>query len=257
APAAGSITAVIAASNPGDVLTGLALANNGSGNFLYAADFANGDINVFDTSFALQPGASFPFVDPTIPTTAGNTYHPYNIDNIGGSLYVTYAKVGTGGLPEDGVGNGFVRRFNTNGVRDLTFGINNGPLNAPWGITIAPVSFGIFGGALLVGNFGEGNPSIHAFNPTTGAFLGTLQNENGDGIEIDELWALTFGNGGAGGDPNTLYFTAGIGEEEHGLIGKLQPTTASATSLIQFSTDEYAIGEGGGHTSVTVTRSGD
>ena len=257
APAAGSITAVIAASNPGDVLTGLALANNGSGNFLYAADFANGDINVYDSSFALQPGASFPFADPTIPTTAGNTYHPYNIQNIGGSLYVTYAKVGTGGLPEDGVGNGFVRRFNTNGVRDLTFGINNGPLNAPWGVVIAPASFGIFGGALLVGNFGEGNPSIHAFNPTTGAFLGTLQNEAGDGIAIDELWALTFGNGGAGGDVNTLYFSAGIGEEEHGLLGKLQPTTASATSLIQFSTDEYAIGEGSGHIDITVTRSGD
>jgi len=84
----------------------------------------------------------------------------------GGSLYVTYAKVGTGGLPEDGVGNGFVRRFNTNGVRDLTFGINGSstvPLNAPWGIVIAPASFGIFGSALLVGNFGEGGPSISAF----------------------------------------------------------------------------------------------
>ena len=257
APIAGSTTAVIGASHPGNVLTGLALANNGSGNFLYAADFANGDINVYNSSFTLQPAASFPFLDLTIPTVAGNTYHPYNIENIGGSLYVTYAKVGTGGLPEDGVGNGFVRRFNTNGVRDMTFGINNGPLNAPWGITIAPATFGIFGSALLVGNFGEGNPSIHAFNPTTGAFLGTLQNENGDGIVIDELWALTFGNGGAGGDPNTLYFTAGIGEEEHGLMGKLQPTTASATSLVQFSTDEYAIGEGGGHIDITITRSGD
>jgi uncharacterized protein (TIGR03118 family) len=257
APAAGSTTAVTGASQPGHVYTGLALANNGTANFLYAADFANGTIDVFNTAFALQPAASFPFADPTIPTTAGNTYHPYNIDNIGGSLYVTYAKVGTDGRPEDGVGNGFVRRFNTNGVRDLTFGINNGPLNSPWGIVIAPASFGIFGGALLVGNFGEGNPSIHGFNPTTGAFLGTLQNENGDGIVIDELWALTFGNGGAGGDPNTLYFTAGIGEEEHGLIGKLQPTTASATSLIQFSTDEYAIGEGSGHIDITVTRSGD
>jgi uncharacterized protein (TIGR03118 family) len=257
APAAGSITGVIAASFPGNVYTGLALANNGSGNFLYAADFANGAIDVYNNAFALQPSASFPFADPTIPTTAGNTYHAYNIQAIGGSLYVTYAKVGTGGLPEDGVGNGFVRRFNTNGVRDLTFGINNGPLNAPWGCVLAPASFGIFGGSLLIGNFGEGNPSIHSFNPTTGAFLGTLQNENGDGIEIDELWALTFGNGGAGGDVNTLYFTAGIGEEEHGLFGKLQPTTASATSLVQFSTDTYAIGEGSGHIDITVTRSGD
>ncbi len=104
--------------------------------------------------------------------------------------------MGTDGLPEDGVGNGFVRRFNTDGVRDLTFGINNGPLNAPWGVAIAPATFGIFGSALLIGNFGEGNPSIHAFNPTTGAFLGTIQNEAGDGIVIDELWALNFGNGG-------------------------------------------------------------
>jgi uncharacterized protein (TIGR03118 family) len=256
APAAGSTTAVIAASQPGHVYTGLALANNGT-NHLYAADFANGKIDVFDSTFALQPAASFPFADPTIPTTSGNTFHPFNIQAIGGSLYVAYAKVGTDGKDEAGVGNGFVRRFNTNGVRDLTFGINNGPLNSPWGLVIAPASFGIFGGALLVGNFGEGNPSIHAFNPTTGAFLGTLQNEAGDGIEIDELWALAFGNGGAGGDPNTLYFTAGTAEEEHGLFGKLNPTTASATSLVQFSSDTFAIGEGSGHIDITVTRSGD
>jgi uncharacterized protein (TIGR03118 family) len=256
APAAGSTTGVIAASHPGHVYTGLALANNGSGNFLYAADFANGTIDVFNSSFALQPTASFPFADPTIPNTSGNTYHPYNIQAIGGSLYVTYAKVGTDGRDEEGVGNGFVRRFNANGVRDLTFGVNNGPLNSPWGITLAPASFGIFGGALLVGNFGEGNPSIHAFNPTTGAFLGTLQNEAGDGIEIDELWALAFGNGGSGGDVNTLYFTAGTAEEEHGLFGKLNPTTATATSLIQFSTDDFAIGEGSGHIDITVTRQG-
>jgi uncharacterized protein (TIGR03118 family) len=257
APAAGSTTAVIGASHPGHVYTGLAIANNGSGNFLYAADFANGTIDVFNTSFALQPAASFPFADPTIPTTMGNTFHPYNIQAVGSSLYVAYAKVGTGGLPEDGVGNGFVRRFNANGVRDLTFGINNGPLNSPWGITVAPASFGIFGGALLVGNFGEGNPSIHAFNPTTGAFLGTLQDESGNGIVIDELWDLKFGNGGSGGDPNTLYFAAGIGEEEHGLFGKLNPTTASATSLIAFADDAPVINESAGHIDITVVRLGD
>jgi uncharacterized protein (TIGR03118 family) len=257
APAAGSTTAVIAASHPGHVYTGLAYANNGSGNFIYAADFANGTIDVFNSSFALQPAASFPFVDPTIPSTPGNTFHPYNIQAIGGSLYVVYAKVGVDGLPEDGVGNGFARRFNANGVRDLTFGINNGALNSPWGVTLAPASFGIFGGALLVGNFGEGNPSIHAYNPTTGAFLGTLQDQSGNGIEIDELWALTFGNGGSGGDVNTLYFTAGTAEEEHGVFGSLQPTTASATSLIQFSTDTYAVGESTGKIQVTVTRAGD
>jgi uncharacterized protein (TIGR03118 family) len=257
APAAGSTTAVIAASHPGHVYTGLAIANNGS-NHLYAADFANGTIDVYDASFTLQPAASFPFVDPTIPTTMGNTYHPFNIQAIGGSLYVMYAKVDAmTGLDEEGVGNGFVRRFNTNGVRDLTFGVNNGALNSPWGCTLAPATFGIFGGALLIGNFGEGNPSIHAYNPTTGAFLGTLQDESGNGIEIDELWALQVGNGGSGGNVNTIYFTAGPAEEEHGLFGALNPTTASATSLVQFSTDEYVIGEGSGHIDVTVTRNGD
>ena len=263
APAAGSTTAVIATSQVNHVYTGLAVANNGT-NHLYAADFQNGTIDVFDSAFALQPSASFPFVDPTIPTTVGNTFHPFNIQNIGGSLYVMYAKFDP--VTKDDVagdGNGFVRRFNTNGVRDPTFGINGSGgisgnhLNSPWGIVLAPASFGIFGGALLVGNFGDGTPSIHAFNPTTGAFVGTLQNENGDGIVIDELWALTTGNGGAGGDVNTIYFSAGTGEEEHGLFGKLQPTTATATSLIQFSTDQYAIGEGSGHIDITVTRAGD
>jgi uncharacterized protein (TIGR03118 family) len=259
APAAGSTTAVIAASHPGHVYTGLAYANNGSNNFIYAADFANGKIDVFNTAFALQPLASFPFTDPTIPTTMGNTYYPYNIQNLGGPkpLYVTYAKVGAGGLPEDGVGNGFVRRFSANGERDLTFGINNGALNSPWGVVIAPATFGIFGGALLVGNFGEGNPSIHAYNPTTGAFLGTLQDESGNGIVIDELWDLKFGNGGSGGNVNDLYFAAGIGEEEHGLFGKLQPTTASATSLIQFADDNPIINEAAGHIDITITRLGD
>jgi uncharacterized protein (TIGR03118 family) len=256
APAAGSTTGVIAASHPGHVYTGLAIGNNGAGNFLYAADFANGKIDVFNSAYALQPAASFPFADPTIPATPGNRYHPYNIQAIGTSLYVTYAKVGAGGLDEEGVGNGFVRRFNLNGVRDLTFGINNGALNSPWGITVAPASFGIFGGALLVGNFGRGNPSIHAYNPTTGAFLGTLQDEGGNGIVIDELWALVFGNGGNGGDPNTLYFSAGIGNEEHGLFGSLKPTTASATALVEFSSSDYAIGEGNSSIQITVTRSG-
>ncbi|MFN2513022.1 MAG: TIGR03118 family protein [Pyrinomonadaceae bacterium] len=256
APAAGSTTGVIASSRPGDVYTGLAIGSNSGGNRLYAADFANGTIDVFNGTYALTTTTGN-FADPTIPTTAGNRYHPFNIQNIGGSLYVMYAKVGADGRDEEGVGNGFVRRFNTDGVRDLTFGINNGPLNSPWGVAIAPASFGIFGGALLIGNFGDGNPSIHAFNPTTGAFLGTLQNEAGNGIVIDELWGLQFGNGVNGGDPGTLYFAAGIAEEEHGLFGSLKPTTASATSLIQFSTDEFVITEGTGHIDVTVTRAGD
>ncbi|HEX3083723.1 MAG TPA: TIGR03118 family protein, partial [Pyrinomonadaceae bacterium] len=257
-PSAGpnGTTGVIAASHPGHVYTGLAFGSNSGGNRLYAADFNSGLIDVYNGTYALTTTTGG-FADPTIPTVAGNTYHPFNIQNIGGSLYVMYAKVGSDGKDEEGVGNGFVRRFNTDGVRDLTFGINNGALNSPWGIAIAPSTFGIFGSALLIGNFGEGNPSIHAYNPTTGAFLGTLQNENGDGIAIDELWGLQFGNGVNGGDPSTLYFTAGTGEEEHGLFGSLKPTTASATSLIQFATDAFAISEGSGHIDIAVTRAGD
>src|SRR5205085_2851890 len=188
-------TAQIAVSLPGHVWTGLAMGSNAGGNRLYAADFANNHIDVFNGTFTATT-VTGGFLDPTIP--AG--FAPFNIQNLGGSLYVTYAKVGPDGRDVEGIGNGFVRRFNTDGVRDLTFGINQGALNSPWGLVIAPASFGIFGGALLVGNFGEGNPSIHAYNPTTGAFLGTLQNEAGVGIQIDELWALQFGNGGNGGD---------------------------------------------------------
>src|SRR5688572_13457446 len=258
APAAGSTTAVIAASHPGHVYTGLAYGNNGAANFIYAADFANNNIDVFNSSFVLQSEAAFPFTDPTIPVG----YAPYNIQAVSTTaLVVTYALVGMDGRPVNGVGNGYVRKFDMNGVRDLTFGIDNGALNAPWGVVIAPASFGIFGGALLIGNFGEGNPSIHAYNPSSGTFLGTIQGESGNGIVIDRLWALAFGNGDMptdnGGDPNTLYFTAGLGNEEHGLFGKLNPTTATATSLIQFSSDGYSIGEGAGHIDVTVTRDGD
>ncbi|HEX6623592.1 MAG TPA: TIGR03118 family protein, partial [Pyrinomonadaceae bacterium] len=239
-------------SMPGHVWTGLAIGANAGGNRLYAADFANKHIDVFNGTFTATT-VTGGFVDATIP--AG--YAPYNIQNLGGSLYVAYAQVGMDGLPVDGVGNGFVRKFNTDGVRDLTFAINNGALNAPWGLAIASANFGIFSNALLVGNFGRGNPSIHAYNPTTGAFLGTLQDESGTGIRIDELWDLKFGNGGNGGDVDTLYFTAGIGEEEHGLFGKLNPTTASATSLIEFATDSFSVDEAGKFVDFTVIRTGD
>lgn len=252
-PAPGSTQAVIMASHPGHVYTGLAIGNNGA-NLLYAADFANDHIDVFNATFALTTVPGGFTKDPTIPAD----FHPFNIQNLGGSLYIAYAKVDPmTGLDIEGVGNGFVRRYNTNGVRDLTFAINQGQLNSPWGLVIASASFGIFSNALLVGNFGRGNPSIHAYNSTSGAFLGTLQDESGTGIVIDELWGLIFGNGGNGGDVNTLYFTAGIGEEEHGLFGSLKPTTASATSLIQFADSEFAINEGSGHIDITVTRLGD
>ena len=249
-------TAKNVVSNPGHVYTGLAIGANSGGNRLYAADFANNHIDVFDGTFAATT-VTGGFLDPTVPAT----HHVFNIQNLGGSLYVTYAKVDPmTGKSLDAPGEGFVRKFSTDGVKDTTFvspNVNSGGvLDSPWGLVIAPSSFGIFGGALLVGNFAdEGN--INAFNPTTGAFLGTLKNEAGENIEIDELWALIFGNGGNGGDPNTLYFTSGLGEEEHGLFGKLNPTTAQATNLIQFATDNFAVDEASGHVDFTIIRTGD
>lgn len=250
-------------SMPGHAWTGLAIgaSTTPAGNRLYAADFENNHIDVFNGTFTATT-VTGGFIDATIPAS----YHPHNIQNLGGSLYVTYAQYDAS-VPvthrAEGVGLGLVRKFNTDGVRDLTFAINDvstnpsSQLNAPWGLAIAPASFGIFGGALLIGNFGEGNPSIHAYNPSTGAFLGTLQNEDGVGITIDELWALQFGNGGNGGDVNTLYFTAGPGEEEHGLFGKLNPTSATATSLIKFATDNFAVDESSKFVDFTVIRTGD
>jgi uncharacterized protein (TIGR03118 family) len=255
-PAAGSTVAQIAVSKPGHVYTGLAIGSNSGGNRLYAADFASGLIDVFDGTYAVTTTTGG-FADPTIPTTPGNVYHPFNIQNIGGLLYVMYAKVGPDGKSEAGVGNGYVRRFNTDGVRDLTFGINNGALNSPWGVVIAPASFGVFGGALLVGNFGGGAPSINTFNPTTGAVLGSLKDASGAELEIDKLWALVFGNGGSGGDPNTLYFSAGTAKEEHGLFGSIKPINTFAPALVGFGAKNYTIGEGNGSIQITVTRSGD
>ena len=264
-PAAGSTTAVIAASQPGHVYTGLAIGSNGSANFLYAADFANNNIDVFNGSFVLQSESSFPFVDPTLP--AG--YHPHNIQALGGELYVAYARINPSpAFPGDFYlrPGGAVSVFDFNGqflrrvhLSDPSEPPADDPLSAPWGLALAPASFGVFSNALLVGNFtfGDGNGRITAFNKTTGAVLGQLQDESGTPLSIDGLWGLTFGNGGNGGDPNALYFAAGIAHERHGLFGRIQPTTQSATSLLQFSTDDYAISEGSGHIDITVTRSGD
>ncbi len=269
---ASGTTAQNVVSMPGHVWTGLAIgaSTTPAGNRLYAADFANNHIDVFDGTFTATT-VTGGFVDVTVPTT----HHVYNIQNLGGSLYVTYAKYAISGNVVNGLGEGYVRKFNTDGTRDVGFTINSGALNAPWGLAIAPASFGVFGGALLVGNFAPINnspgpasnppiPSINAYNPSTGAslFPGPLQDESGAFISIDKLWALQFGNGGNGGDVNTLYFTAGPAAEEHGLFGSIKPTTATAKTLIQFPsedqfTEEIAVSEGTGHVDVTVARTGD
>lgn len=241
--------AIITASNPGHVYTGLAIGNNGSANFLYAADFANAKIDVYNSSFAPATLAGN-FTDPALP--AG--FSPFNIQSLSGKLYVMYAKVDPmTGLDEAGPGNGFVSVFDFNG-NFLQRLISNGPLNSPWGITISPSSFGAFASALLVGNFGDGR--INAFNPTSGASLGTLQNQSGNPLEIEHLWAITFGNGAGGGDLNNLYFNAGIGNEEHGIFGRLQPAATPGISF-ELSAAEYSVDENQGFATVTVNRLGD
>jgi uncharacterized protein (TIGR03118 family) len=229
--------------------TGLAIGNNGTANFLYASTFRFKKIDVFDKNFA-EVTLAGNFTDPGIPSD----YAPFNIQNLGGKLYVEYAKLDqTGQFARPGPGNGYVSVFDTNG-NFLSHLISNGPLNSPWDVTIAPAGFGAFPGALLVGNFGDGR--INAFNPTTGAFLGTLNDEAGNPIEINSLWSLNFGNGVSAGDTGTLYFSAGYDDENHGLFGSLKPSSP-ATTTVQFSSSDYIVNEGSNIIDINVTRSGD
>jgi uncharacterized protein (TIGR03118 family) len=242
--------------------TGLAIGNNGSANLLYAADFTNANIDVFDSNFNLTsvPGN---FADATIPAS----YHPFNIQNLDGSLYVTYAQFNQfSHRPNNGPGMGFVRKFDMNGVRDNGFAINNGVLDAPWGIVIAPPASGSLSGFLLVGNFTTSAPvtqsSVNIFNATTGALFGSLTEGGAAYLRIDELRALVFGNGGNAGDSRTLYFSAGSFSEHHGLFGSLKPVTGIPPSTIQFSgmnwnNTDYFVREDEGHIDITVSRAGD
>lgn len=208
-------------SGSGALYKGLAIGSVGSASFLYATDFTNSKIQVFDSAFAPTTVAGS-FTDPNLP--AG--YSPFGIKNLGGKIYVTYAL--SGGDDEiAGAGLGFVDVFDTNG-NFLDRVASGGTLNAPWGLALAPSDFGDFSNDLLIGNFGDG--TINAFDPTTFAFEGQLLDVNGNPIFIDGLWDLSFGNGANGGLKNSLYFTAGLNDEEDGLVGFLhvpEPFTLS------------------------------
>ncbi len=212
--------AVLAVDNSslGADYTGLALATNGAGqSFLYAADFGRGAIDVFDQAFkAVQRAGAFQ--DPNLP--AG--FAPFNIQNVDGRLFVAYAQQDADDPGEelDGAGLGFIDVYDTDGVLLSRFA-SQGALNAPGGIALAPADFGPFGGALLVGNNGDGH--VNAYDPVSGAFLGQLAHDNGAPIAIPDLWALTFGNGHEGGNAQTLFFAAGVDYEAHGLFGAIQP----------------------------------
>jgi uncharacterized protein (TIGR03118 family) len=196
------------------IYKGLALGSSGGNNFLYATDFHNGRIDVFNGSFGLTSLAGN-FTDPNIP--AG--FAPFGIQNIGGQLFVTFAKQDAAAEDDSpGPGNGFVDIFDTGGnlVKRL---VSQGNLNSPWGLAQAPANFGALSSALLVGNFGDGR--INAYDPSTGAPLGTLSNPGGTPITIGGLWGLQFGNGINNQPTNTLFFSAGPVGESHGLYGRI------------------------------------
>jgi uncharacterized protein (TIGR03118 family) len=211
--------AVQMASTPGAIYTGLAQATNGSGTFLYAANSApGGGINVFSSTWA-PTNLTGSFSDQNLPANLV----PFNIQNIGGNLYVTYAQLGPGGTPLPG---GVVDEYDANGnfIKRIATG---GPLSAPWGIVLAPSNFGSFSNDFLIGNFGNGE--ILAYDATTDLFLGTLDGTNGQPLVNDHLWALETRAGVNGFDPNAVYFSAGINGQADGLFGKIDVTPEPAT----------------------------
>jgi uncharacterized protein (TIGR03118 family) len=231
------IIAVGDAANPANntaVYKGLTIASGNNPIFagdansnavLYASNFHSGHVEVFDTNFQPVALPTDAFSDPDLP----KGYAPFNVQVLGDKLYVTYAKQDKDAKDDvSGPGHGFIDVFDLDGTAGLANGnvrlASRGALDSPWGLAIAPASFGSLGGDLLVGNFGDG--TINVFNPTTGQSLGHLKDPDGEPIQIDGLWALKVGNGGNGGDPNDVYFTAGLFDESHGLFGSFAPVAA-------------------------------
>ena len=195
----------------GAVYKGLAIGNNGSGDFIFATNFRDGVVEMYNAQFQFVKS----FTDSGIPSG----FAPFGIRNINNKLLVTYAKQDSKRHDDvAGPGNGFVDIFDLSGNLQSEFAVN-GTLNSPWGLAVAPLNFGDFSGALLVGNFGDGR--INAFNQDTGNFLGQLQDTFGSPMTIDGLWGLNFGNGAHQAPMTTLFFTAGIAKESHGLFGSI------------------------------------
>jgi len=226
-PAVNATKAIIKVNNsqkpaPGDgaIYKGATIAEIEGHKYLLAADFHHSRIDIFDTTFRLvQPPAGF-FVDSQIPTG----YGPFNVQGIGPNVYVAYAKQDSDREDEvAGPGLGFVDVFTPSG--QLLQRLQRGNwLNAPWGMTLAPAFFGEFSHALLVGNFGSG--TIAAYNSVTGRFIGNMLTPSGATLAIDGLWGIAFGNGGASGPANSLFFAAGPNDENDGLFGALTPVAS-------------------------------
>ena len=226
---ASGTTASVQATTPGAVYTGIAQGSSGSSNFLFAANNAGGTVDVFDQNFdqvSLAPGA---FTDPNL--AAGLS--PFNVVNIGGQLFVTYSAGGPD-ADEQALGTGAVDVFSTDGTLLSHFAagsLSGGLLDSlvsPWGVAQAPTGFADLAGDILIGNFSDENGFINIFD-TSGNFLGVLTMAGGDAFNMPYLWALGFRTGGPNVSPTSLYFTAGIGDEEHGLFGELRPVPEPST----------------------------
>jgi uncharacterized protein (TIGR03118 family) len=199
------------------IYKGLTRASFGGANYLYAANFHAGTVEVFDSSFNPFSFSATAFKDSSIP--AG--FAPFNVQSIGNAIVVTYAKQDKDQKDEvAGNGLGFVDVFTNNG--QLIMRLQSGPwMNAPWGAALAPPNFGELSNRLLIGNFGSG--LIAAFDASTGSFVSFLKQSPGAPMRINGLWAIAFGNGGSAGPTNTLFFTAGDANEHHGLFGTITP----------------------------------
>jgi len=215
----GSTYGIIAVDNSagGAVYKGLAIATKGNDTFLYATDFHGGRVEAYHTDFK----AAFEFTDPKLP----GSYAPFNVVpiDVRGTieLFVTFAVQNSEGHDDvAGEGHGIVDVFDLTGQMLRRFA-QHGQLNSPWGVALTPAGFGTLGGALWIGNFGNGH--INAFNLQTGELLDKVRTPKGQALVIDGLWAIRFGNGGNGGLANTLYFTAGPNDEKDGLFGSLTP----------------------------------
>lgn len=204
---------VVDSSAWGAVYKGLAFGGNGTGHQLYAADFHNNRVDVFDSTFKPVTLAAGAFKDPHLPWG----YAPFGIQAINGDIYVSYAKQDSDAHDEiAGPGAGFVDVYDADG-KFISRVVSREGLNAPWGMALAPASFGEFGGALLVGNFGDG--TISAYSPVSGRFLGFLRDQWHHKLKVDGLWGIAFGNGVLSQKTNGLYYAAGPHDESNGTYG--------------------------------------
>jgi uncharacterized protein (TIGR03118 family) len=216
--------AITQTSVAGASFTGLAI--NQANTMLFAAnDAGSGSIDVFNSSFAQVTGAGF----ATPAAIAAEGLVPFDVKDIGGNVFVTYAVAGHVPQTMATAGQGAVAEFSESGtLESMSTATADSKLASPWGIALAPMSFGKLGGDLLVGNFAFGDSVINAFNPTTWAFEGSIDVNTG-GNSPGGLWSLAFGGGGSDGNPNTLFFTDGINGETGGLFGSLTAVPESST----------------------------